>query len=447
MSGRFVRASKYRHLFGNVAKKEKAYQNIKPALAGEGNYIAGSAFCTAVPLAGGGGPVQIIKNGAYEKYGTTVAKLNVHKAVVVDCAFAPYNHALLATADDNGSVNVTDLSPALNASNSEYISVLSSMSESAGFPSAHSKKVAILNWNPNVQGLLGSIGFDNQLKIYDVAANKTVLTIEFPDLPYYFDWNSDGSKIAVTKKDKIVSIMDPRDAKSEIKAEGLDAKPHRCVWADPAGKLIVTGSRQGGRVIAIYDPKKFDKPVFVVDVDQGGSVLTPYYDPDTSVLYLPAKGDATIRYYEVLEKDDADQYCYALADWRDNESAKGGCFLPKAYCDVKTCEVAVFYRLMRDWVSPVSFTVPRKSDQFQSDLFPDSYIGPSYTADAYPSLSIKNGPKKGSMKPGERSAESHTEKPKRTRKDIETELEAAVKRVDALKAELAAFGKDEQKSK
>jgi len=80
MSGRFVRASKFRHVFGAIAKKDKAYQNVKPNLSGEGNFIAASVLYTAVPITGGGGPVQIIKNGAYEKFGTTVGKLNSHKA-------------------------------------------------------------------------------------------------------------------------------------------------------------------------------------------------------------------------------------------------------------------------------------------------------------------------------------------------------------------------------
>jgi coronin-1B/1C/6 len=439
MSGRFVRQSKYRHIFGAIAKKDKAYQNIKPALCGEGNFMAASALYTAVPLAGGGGPVQIIKNGTFEKFGTTVARLNVHKAVVVDCAFAPYDHTLLATGDDIGQVSVTRL-PAiadLPKDNTEYSALISKLEACAALPDCHNKKVAILAWNPNVKGILASIAFDNTLKIFDIEAQKTLQSVEIPDLPYYADWNTDGSRIAITRRDRSVSIMDPRDQKSEIKAEGLDAKPNRCVWADRAGKLIVTGTKGGSRVIAIYDPRKFTGPIGVVDVDQGGSVLTPYYDNDTSVLYLPSKGDATIRYYEVLEKDENDQYCFALSDFRDTESSKGGCFLPKAAVDVKSCEVAVFYRLMRDWVSPVSFTVPRKSDQFQADLFPDTYASPAYDSSSYSSIKEFKAPAKRSMKPGAEPVVAHVSS--RTKDDVKRELEQAQARVTALTAELASL--------
>jgi len=287
---------------------------------------------------------------------------------------------------------------------------------------------------------LGSTGFDNTLKIFDVEANKNLHTFELADLPYYFDWSSDGSKVAIMRKDKVVSIMDPRDSKSEIKAEGLDSKAGRVVWADSAHKLVVTGFKGQTRVIAVYDPKKFSTPVSVQDVDQGGSTLAPCYDNDTSVLFLPGKGDATLRYYEILEKDESDSYCFYLSEFRDTESSKGGCFLPKSYCDVQKCEVAVYYRLMRDWISPISFTVPRKSDQFQSDLFPDTYHGPAYDNNEYMGLSGKEhkAHHKRSMKPNSEAPAARAPA-SRSKADIERELESAKNKVKALEAELAAF--------
>jgi coronin-1B/1C/6 len=446
MSGRFVRQSKFRHVFGSLNKKEKAYQSIKPALAGEGNFIASSVWYTAVPLQGGGGPVQIIRNGAYEKYTTSVGKLSIHKNVVLDCAFSPYDQALLATGDDVGQINITrlpqpDALPAHpekpDAKNTEgYTKAINDTTALVNLPDCHSKKVAILSWNPNFKNILGSCGFDNVVKVFDVEAGKNIHNLEQPDQPYHIDWSSDGSKMAVMRKDKTIAIIDPRDHKSEIKAEGLDSKPGRVVWADPARKLIATGVKGGSRVIAVYDPKKFNAPLSVVDVDQGGSVLTPYYDPDTSVLFLPGKGDATLRYYEVSEKDEGDQYCFSLADFRDNESSKGGCFLPKTACDVLKSEIAIFYRLMRDWVSPISFVVPRKSDQFQADLFPDTYHGPAHEAKEYEHIAGKEKPfVKRSMKP---SAEAPAA-PQRSRADVERELESAKNKVKILEAELANF--------
>lgn len=47
--------------------------------------------------------------------------------------------------------------------------------------------------------------------------------------------------------------------------------------------------------------------------------------------------------------------------------------MPKRGCDVTTCEIAKFYRLNNNGLCQViSMTVPRKSDLFQEDLYPDT---------------------------------------------------------------------------
>jgi hypothetical protein len=42
MSGRFVRASKYRHVHGDEPKKDGAYVNLRPQCTGDGNFVAAS---------------------------------------------------------------------------------------------------------------------------------------------------------------------------------------------------------------------------------------------------------------------------------------------------------------------------------------------------------------------------------------------------------------------
>ena len=47
--------------------------------------------------------------------------------------------------------------------------------------------------------------------------------------------------------------------------------------------------------------------------------------------------------------------------------------MPKRGCDVSLCEIARFYRLNNSGLCQVvSMTVPRKSELFQEDLYPDS---------------------------------------------------------------------------
>ena len=41
--------------------------------------------------------------------------------------------------------------------------------------------------------------------------------------------------------------------------------------------------------MSIWDSRKIDSPLHTVSIDQGSGMITPFYDPDTSVLYLSGK--------------------------------------------------------------------------------------------------------------------------------------------------------------
>jgi len=213
------------------------------------------------------------------------------------------------------------------------------------------------------------------------------------------DFNGDGSQIATTCKDKKLRVFDPRDGKSVLSCEGFaGTKRSSVVWASNQEKLLAVGfSKTSQRQCGVWDPKKFDAPLHVMDLDQSAGVVIPFYDPDNSILYLAGKGDASIRYFELVKEK---PYLHALSEFRDTNSQQGVAWLPKRACDTTKCEIAHCLRLMKDSIVPISFQVPRKSDLFQKDLFPDAYAGvPSMEAKEY--LSGENrAPKLKSMKPG-----------------------------------------------
>lgn len=90
------------------------------------------------------------------------------------------------------------------------------------------------------------------------------------------------------------------------------------------------------------------------------------------MLYLAGKGDGNIRYYEWVEEDKS---IYILSEYKSSDPLRGLCFLPKRALTVNETEVARVYKAHPTFVEPIPFKVPRKSDLFQSDLFPDT-LGP-----------------------------------------------------------------------
>ena len=166
--------------------------------------------------------------------------------------------------------------------------------------------------------------------------------------------------------------------------------------SDPShlvGRFATVGfTKQSQRQIKVWDVRDLSKMVHKVDLDQAAGVIVPYYDCDTKVLYLCGKGDGNIRYYE-MSKDKP--FAFALSEYRSTQAAKGSCFLPKRGLNVMACETARCLKLTSQngngIVEPLSFIVPRKSDAFQDDIFPDAFCGaPSMTADEWSAAAHKS---------------------------------------------------------
>jgi len=119
-------------------------------------------------------------------------------------------------------------------------------------------------------------------------------------------------------------------------------------------------------------------------------------------------------------------------------------FLPKRAVNVSECEIVKCLKLSVKMMEPISFQVPRKSDIFQADLFPDCFSGePALTADQW--LGGENAePKTGSLEGGfvkkENSASFNPvvqqEEKQLSDKEMKEEVEKLKKRVAYLEAEI-----------
>jgi len=88
-----------------------------------------------------------------------------------------------------------------------------------------------------------------------------------------------------------------------------------------------------------------------------------------------------------------------LSEFRSTKPGKGYCTLPKRGLNIMDCETARILKLTPGAIEPLSFTVPRKSDAFQDDIFPDTNsLTPAHSADEWVSGSVKE-PVKTSLNP------------------------------------------------
>ncbi|XP_049627950.1 coronin-6 isoform X2 [Suncus etruscus] len=131
----------------------------------------------------------------------------------------------------------------------------------------------------------------------------------------------------------------------------------------PWGWFAVTacGGGRGGN--------NFEEPVALQEMDTSNGVLLPFYDSDSSIVYLCGKGDSSIRYFEITDEP---PFVHYLNTFSSKEPQRGMGFMPKRGLDVSKCEIARFYKLHERKCEPIIMTVPRKSDLFQDDLYPDT---------------------------------------------------------------------------
>eukprot|EP00980_Cylindrotheca_fusiformis_P001478 scaffold345_cov134-Cylindrotheca_fusiformis.AAC.89 len=375
-----IRQSKYRHIFCDQPKQELCYTGFRVATAtGEQQYIKASAKYWAVAMFGGGGPLVVGRHdrpGRFEDGTSPIVK--GHHGSVLDMEWSPFDDSLLATGSEDCNIKLWSIPEDWEPTDENGLGNMAKkgldFSESMIDLEGHSKKVTLMRFHPTASNTLMSASADHTVKIWDVESGQTVSSLdhELPDLTQDIVWDVRGDTYACSNKDKSIRLVDPRSSEVTAKLEKAHdgVKSVKLCFMGESGKMLSTGStKQSGRELKVWDLKKLDQPIHSETVDTASGALIPLYDQDTCVLYLCGKGDGIIRLFEFEDKD---PFLHKLNDgFRSTIPGKGYCTLPKRGLDIMSCETTRILKLTnKDGIHPLHFTVPRKSDAFQDDIFP-----------------------------------------------------------------------------
>lgn len=431
-------SSSYRHVYGEIPKPELQFMDVKqPYTSGEGRYAAANATFWASSRAGGGGPINVRRHDKPGRLvlGKDLFTVNVQKGKALDFDFHPFIPTLLASASEDTTVAVTEI-PAEGLT--EHIQ------KPAVLMKGHQKKTHLMKWHPTANNILMSASWDKCIKLWNVETADCVQTYQgVPGVALSMAFNEDGSLLALTeKKKKALITYDPRSGTEAMNFQCMDsAKSTKVFWVPTYNWIGCTGfTKQAKRCIKIWDLKNVDKPIYNEVVDQQSSVLMPFYDVETHMLFLHGKGDGSIQFNELVNDK---RILYNLGMYRDTTPQKGGCFVPKRAMRVFDCEVARYMKVTRDSVIPVSFRVPRKAgaEIFQEDIYPDCAAGlPSMTADEYLAGDNK-GPILKSMNPENQADGGQAVKfvKKQTYAELSKENEDLKKRIAELEEQLQSM--------
>ena len=401
MSSKFVRASKYRHVFGQAVKRELQYENIKVTNnAWDSNIIkTNGKFISVNWNASGGGAFAILPIEEVGKAPDKVPLFRGHTAQVLDTDFDPFDDHRIASVSDDSKIAIWEIPKDYSFHN--YLNEDGEPKDVKPIKilSGHTRKVGHVLFHPVAKDILATSSLDYTVKIWNVETGENIFTLKHPDMVTSMSFSYNGSHLATVSRDKKLRVWNIREEK--IVSEGSahqGAKNQRVVWLGNSDRLATTGfSRLSDRQIGIWDAFNLKKGSIggFYTVDQSSGILMPFFDDSNKILYIAGKGDGNIRYYE-FQNDEL----FELSEFQSTDPQRGFAIAPKRFVDVKSNEVLKCYKTVIDQaIEPVSFFVPRRSEEFQEDIYPDAPSDqPALTAEEWRSGKNVDGPILVSMK-------------------------------------------------
>ncbi|KAK9686045.1 WD domain, G-beta repeat [Popillia japonica] len=374
MAWRF-KASKYKNAAPIVPKPETYVRDVcVGSYQTYGNNITASAKFMAFNWDHAGSSLAVLPIDDSGRKNKLMPLLYAHTDTVTDMDFSPFHDGLLATGSQDCLVKVWNIPE-------------DGLQESLSNPectfSHKQKRVETVGFHPTAEFLLYSTSY-TVLTLWDLLSEQEIyMNQDHTDVIQSVSWKRDGTLLATSNKDKQVRIIDPRASDCCIKTASShqSIKDSRVVWLGENDKILTTGfDAQRFRQIIVRDLRKFAEPEKSLELDCSTGILIPLYDADTGMLFLAGKGDSTIGYMEVSDKEP-----YLTEGIRHSgEQTKGACLVPKRALNVMQGEVNRVLQLTSSSVIPITYQVPRKTYRdFHADLYPDT---PGYSTELTASM-------------------------------------------------------------
>lgn len=262
-----------------------------------GNNIAASASYMAFPWEHSGSSLAILSLDDCGRKSKTMPLLHAHTDTVTDLEFSPFHDGLLATASQDCLVKIWHIPDG---------GLKESISDAECTFSHRQRRVETVGFHPTSDCCLHSTS-GGTIVLYDLTEEKEIFSnSEHPDTIQSLSWKLDGTLMGTNAKDKKVRVIDPRSNDPLV----LEADSHqsikdsRIVWLGTQDRVLTTGFDANRiRQVMIRDVRNFSTPEKVLDLDCSTGIFMPLFDMDTNMLFLAGKGDTTISFLEVTDKE------------------------------------------------------------------------------------------------------------------------------------------------
>ncbi|XP_072945639.1 coronin-7 [Epargyreus clarus] len=363
MAWRF-KASKYKNAAPIVPKPEACIRDIcVGSYQTYGNNICASAAFMAFNWEHVGSSMAVLPLDDCGRKSKTMPLLHAHSDTITDMEFSPFHDGLLLTGSQDSLVKVWHIPP-------------EGLKESLSTPectlSQKQRRVENVGFHPVADGLI-HVASGHELALWDLTKQKEAfVNKDHSEVIQSTSWKKDGRLLATSCKDKKVRILDPRASSPVLNVANShqNIKDSRVVWLGDNDRILTTGFDSARlRQIMIRDIRNLSQTQKTLELDCSTGILMPLFDADTNMLFLAGKGDTTILYLELTDREP-----YLIEGLRHSgEQTKGACLVPKRALRVMEGEVNRVLQLAGSSVVPIMYQVPRKSYRdYHADLYPDT---------------------------------------------------------------------------
>ncbi|TNM90831.1 hypothetical protein fugu_003120 [Takifugu bimaculatus] len=198
------RGSKFRNVYGKVANREQSFEGIPITKNVHDNHFCAvnSKFVAVVTESAGGGSFIVIPVSQSGRLDSHYPKVCGHQGKVLDIKWNPFFENIIASCSEDASVRIWEIPEG---------GLRRNMMEAVLELYGHSRRVGLIEWHPTSSGILFSAGYDYKILIWNLEIGEPVKMIDcHTDVILSMSFNTDGSLLATSCKDKKMRIIEPR---------------------------------------------------------------------------------------------------------------------------------------------------------------------------------------------------------------------------------------------
>ncbi|NXX84869.1 CORO7 protein, partial [Urocolius indicus] len=329
-------SSRFRHTQGRVLHRDTHLTNLRGlslTMPGESDGFCVNSQRVALPLLSAGGQIAVLEHSRPGRLPDAAMPTIENGVAVADLCWDPFDTRRLAVAGEDAKIRLWRIPEG---------GLREPLREPEAVLEGHTEKIYSIRFHPLASDLLASSSYDMTVRIWELGTGREALCLQgHTEQIFSMAWSPDGTKLATVSKDGRLRLYEPRRSLQPLQEgpgpEG--SRGARLVWVCSGDFLLVSGfdSRSERRILLYRAQALPEGPVSVLGLDVAPSTLLPFYDEDTSVLFLTGKGDTRVFLYEVTPEP---PYFLECNSFTSTEPHKGLAFLPKPACELRDVEFA-----------------------------------------------------------------------------------------------------------